>query len=167
MKRTILAVAILVASAYPLMTAYKVEPVKASWSGMADAEDGISQTITCNFDSIKRVELFIGGIGAGGGFNFEVMDAVTEDLVAYKYNVTPEGDHRWLPFEDLTVAGSFTKGKIYSFKFTRSGSDSIQYYYDSTDAYQWGSIILPGQQAPIPDPAKSRGHSKRLLTRTA
>jgi len=36
---------------------------------------------------------------------------------------------------------------------TRSGSDSIQYYYDSTDAYQWGQMKLPGQQQiPIGDP---------------
>ncbi|MFO7639156.1 MAG: hypothetical protein R6X14_07700, partial [bacterium] len=45
-----------------LMQAYSVEPVKASWSGWTDTirpYNYISQTITCNFDSLKRVELFV------------------------------------------------------------------------------------------------------------
>jgi hypothetical protein len=46
--------------AYGLVTGFKVEPVKAAWSGKADPEDGVWQSITCNFDEPIFADLFTG-----------------------------------------------------------------------------------------------------------
>lgn len=43
--------------------AYSVAPVKASWSGMAHPVSGVSQLVTCCFDSLAYVELFAGDRG--------------------------------------------------------------------------------------------------------
>jgi hypothetical protein len=60
MKRTALAVAVLVATAYPLVTGCHIEPVKASWSGRIDPEDTIAQSLTCNLDTPIYAEFFTG-----------------------------------------------------------------------------------------------------------
>ena len=42
------------------LRAYAIDPVRADWSGKADPEDGVSEILTCNFDSLSYVELFAG-----------------------------------------------------------------------------------------------------------
>jgi hypothetical protein len=152
MKRVLMAVAILAASAYPLMTAYKVEPVKASWSGMADPRPdyGISQTITCNWDHLDSatggyVELFAGDHGAGGSYHLNISEPGGGQRVAYHHGVTPGQDYDWVRFGNIQMeqGRSFTKGKTYEFRFTRSGSDSIEYYWDTGDAYAYGYLTDP------------------------
>ncbi len=49
-----------------LTSAYSVEPVQQSWSGKAHWVLGVSQIITCNFDSLEYVELFAGDACAMG-----------------------------------------------------------------------------------------------------
>jgi len=67
------------------------------------------------------------------------------DWVARRLNVTPTGSHRWLVFDLETQSGqSFTKDKQYEFRFTRSGSDSINYYYQTGYAYEYGYLRVGG-----------------------
>lgn len=42
---------------------YEVEPVKAVWSAQADPEEGVSEVITLNVDTLKHVDLFVGNQG--------------------------------------------------------------------------------------------------------
>jgi hypothetical protein len=70
MKRQIGAILLLLftTAAFALVSAYSVAPVQANWSGMADPdpdEGGVSQLVTCNFDSLSYVELFAGDRGSG------------------------------------------------------------------------------------------------------
>jgi len=149
MKKTVVALLLFMGAAFPYVVGYHVEPVKAQWSGWAPSEfpnNYVSQTVTCNFDSLSYVELFAGGIGNGGHYNLDVRDGSTGDRVAYKYDVTQRQGHSWIRFDTLAIVGAFTKGKTYQFKFTRSGSDSIQFYYDSTDKYKYGGMAV-GPQA--------------------
>jgi hypothetical protein len=55
MQRTVLALAVVALSvAYPLVSAYHVDPKTAAQSGWAlgDEQHGVSQLVTCNFDSV-------------------------------------------------------------------------------------------------------------------
>jgi len=136
-----------------LTQVYSVEPVKAAWSGWTRTilgQDTISQTITCNWDHLDGatggyVELFAGDHGAGGAYNLEIKDVTAGQVVAKEENRTPGGSHTWLKFSNIQMepGRSFTKGKLYEFKFTRSGSDSIQYYYSQDNPYPYGSIVNP------------------------
>jgi len=55
-------------------------------------------------------------------------------IAAVENRVHARTPQSWVKMPLTTVPGkSFTKGKEYEFKFTRSGSDSIQFCYDSTD----------------------------------
>ena len=74
--------------------------------------------------------------------------------IARKLNVTPTGSHRWLVFDLETQSGqSFTKGKQYEFRFTRTGSDSIQFYFDAFAGTKYDSMIVPGGSfQPPPEP---------------
>jgi hypothetical protein len=144
--RLLLFVAVAALPAQALMQAYSVEPVKAAWSGWTPIENNqVSQTVTCCWDTLScpsgYVELFVGASEVGGAnYNLQILDGTTP--VAYQTGVLPEGDHRWLKFDSIQMeAGqSFTKGKAYEFRFTRSGSDSIQYYWDGDDPYKYGVI---------------------------
>jgi len=60
MRRTALAIAVLVATAYPLVTGCYIDPVKASWSGRIDPEDTVAQSLTCNFDTPIYADFFTG-----------------------------------------------------------------------------------------------------------
>jgi hypothetical protein len=116
--------------AFPLVTGYHVEPVKAAWSAWAPSEfpyNYISQTVTCNFDEVVYFELFVGDYNDSGAFKVDVYEVGGEvDPVAYNYGVPPAGEHRWLRLDLTTASGySFTKGKQYEFKFTRSDGDLL------------------------------------------
>jgi len=128
MKRILLAVAVLATAAYPLVTGYKVEPVKASWSGKvwpSPPQGGVSQIITCNFDSLAYVELFA-GFSEGDGQYRVVVSEYGGPEVMRSYDVPAERNHDWLRFDTLDIDGAFTKGKQYEFRFMRTGSDSIE-----------------------------------------
>ncbi len=126
--------------ALALLRAYSVEPVKAEWSGWTRRNDTVAQIITCNFDSLKYVELFAGNIGAGGQYRVEVWEDGNEIMWS---TGSQNRDHSWVRFENWSTQVAFTKGKQYEFRFTRSGVDSIQFYYDKTDPYPYGEFI-PG-----------------------
>ncbi len=131
-----------------LVQAYSVVPVKAVWSGLADPEDGVSQTLTCNFDSLVYVELFCGEQGAGGTYDCEVHDGQTGARVAHRRGVVPGQACNWLAFKDFTVMGTFTKGKVYEFRFTRAGTDSINYFWQDGDPYRYGDIVVGSESIP-------------------
>jgi hypothetical protein len=127
------------AAAYGLVNAYHVEPIKAAWSGWTLGEDGyVSQQVTCCWDSLAYVELFAGDSGStGGDYRVGVLDDGAE--VAYAGGVQRQATS-WVMFDEWTFTGTFTKGKQYEFRFTRSGTDSINYYYQNDEAYGYGDI---------------------------
>ncbi|MEO0005162.1 MAG: hypothetical protein ABIK49_04085 [candidate division WOR-3 bacterium] len=64
----VITLALFASVSFALLRAYNVEPVKAQWSGWTrtiPGRDYISQTITCNFDSLVYVGLFAADDGAG------------------------------------------------------------------------------------------------------
>jgi len=107
------------ASWSPALTqVYFVEPVKAEWSGWTGFQDTISQTITCNFDSLKYVELFAGEYGNGGAYRLQVLTVPGGAQVAYQNAGTYSRPHHWVLFDNLTITApeSIVKGKKYEFK---------------------------------------------------
>ena len=120
------------AVALGLTQAYKVEPAQQSWSGWTEGEDGyVSQIVTANFDELDSVsggyvQLFTGLRGAGGNYNLEILEAGDGPTVAREDNRPAGLNHAWLTFDRIKMetGQSFTKGKQYEFRFTRSGSDT-------------------------------------------
>ncbi|MBN2464638.1 hypothetical protein JXD38_03310 [candidate division WOR-3 bacterium] len=153
MKRTIALLLACIGLAFPLVVGYHVEPVKAQWSGWTSRpppNNAVSEVITCNFDELDTAaggyaELFVGDFHDTTSFNlniYEYPDGVQP--IASALGQHPTRGHTWLRFPVVTASGqSFTKGKKYEFRFTRSGSDSIQYYYDSACGYDYGQMIAP------------------------
>ena len=141
----ILIAALLLASepVYCLVQAYKVEPKTAEQSGWTRGSDAsVSQVITCNFDSLSHVELFAGKSNAGGEYRCGVWGDGTELM----HSGGVQGrDHNWVRFGDWSTQARFTKGKQYEFRFTRSGSDSIQYYTRVGTEYPYGFLRTGGQ----------------------
>jgi hypothetical protein len=155
MRNSVLALMMVVlSSASGYVTCYHVEPVKAAWSGWTTLQSNrVSEVITCNFDELDSasggyVELFAGFHGASGNYyHLGIYEYPAGPLVASRNNLVPGHDHTWLKFDRIRMEPGevFTKGKKYEFRFTRSGRDSIQYYCQSGDPYQYGLLIVPGQ----------------------
>lgn len=150
MKNAIVALLLFTGAAFPYVVGYHVEPVKALWSGRADPrpDHGVAQTVTCNFDSLSYVELFAGDSGStGSGYRVGVWEGNTELTFATGVQHQPTS---WVLFDNWNPPGvAFTKGKEYEFRFTRTGSDSIQYYYDN-NAYDYGHIVIGGGELQPP-----------------
>jgi len=111
-----------VASGY--VTCCHVEPIKAAWSGWTgrwEPNNNVSQTVTCNFDSLSYVELFAGAKGSGGPYWLSVRLGGLE-VVSSDGDSVP--DHGWVRFQNWNRRIAFTKGKEYKFRFTRTGPDS-------------------------------------------
>jgi hypothetical protein len=148
MKATALLL-LMVGVAFPLVVGYHVEPVKAEWSGWTSQQapnNRVSEVLTCNFDSLAYVELFAGAKDAGGAYTAIVLDSGAELTRSAGDTVL---DHGWISFSDWDNHVAYTKGKQYEFRFTRSGSDSIQYYYQGgnpalSDPYSWGWMRVGG-----------------------
>jgi hypothetical protein len=123
-NRVLVLMAAVLSSVYGLVTAYHVEPVKAAWSGWTTLQNNhVSQSVTCNFDSLSYVELFAGDSGStGSGYRVGVWGGNTELTFATGVQHQPTS---WVRFENWNPSHiAFTKGKRYVFKFTRAGSDS-------------------------------------------
>ena len=130
-----------------LVSAYRVEPVKADWSGWTGRTDTVSQIVISCWDSLAYVELFAGDYGQGGAYNLEVLTYPGERQVAYKNAGMYVQPHDWVRFDGLTLVRpeSIIKGKFLEFRFTRAGTDSINYYYQNDEAYGYGDMkVGPG-----------------------
>ena len=123
MRRHVLALLLLAGAAFPYVVGVHVDPVQAPWSGEADPrpDHGVSQTVTCNFDSLSYVELCAGAKGNGGSYHVAVYDSGTVRMWSDGDWVP---DHGWVKFQNWNRRIAFTKGKEYEFRFTRTGSDS-------------------------------------------
>lgn len=150
MRNTVMLLLLLAGAAFPYVVGYHVEPVKALWSGWTPSQfpnNYVAQTVTCNFDSLSYVELFAGEPG-DSQYVVTVLDSGSELTHS---SGTQGRSHSWVKFEDWSDTIAFTKGKQYEFKFTRSGSDSIQYYYQGgnpalSDPYPWGWMRVGGTE---------------------
>jgi hypothetical protein len=127
--------------AFPLVTGIHIEPVRSAWSGWTQSEfpnNFVSQGLTINFDELDSaagayVELFAGAKGGGGAYHLAVLTNPGGSQIA-SANAAGDVDHKWVKFNlAVDYPESIVKGKKLTFKFTRSGGDSIQFYYDSTD----------------------------------
>ena len=139
---------LLMGVAFPYVVGYHLDPVKAQWSGWAlgDENHGVSQSVTCSFDSLSYVELFAGAKGSGGVYRAGAWQDGAEVMWS---NGTQVQNESWVKFENWNTQVAFTKGKELTIKFTRSGSDSIQYYYQGgnpalSDPYSWGWMRVGG-----------------------
>jgi hypothetical protein len=134
MRNTCLLLVVFVTAASALVTAYHIEPKTAAMSGKASGDPqygGVSVVIRCCWDELDSastgyVELFQGDTGTGSQYKLDVYEHPSGPLVAHRYNVAPGRDNAWLRFDriHLEPGRSFTKGKLYEFRFTRSRSDS-------------------------------------------
>ena len=134
--------------------AYTVEPISAQLSGWTDT---LSQTITINFDELDSTtgaycELFAGTKGAGGAYHVSVLTYPGGSPIA-SADADGNVDHKWVRFNlRVTHPESVVKGKQLELRFTRAGSDSIQYYWaeslpgsTSRTPYPYGFLKVGGQ----------------------
>ena len=144
--------AVLLTTAYGtalgLVSAYHVDPVTAAWSRWTNRRDALSEIITCNFDSIAYVELLTGDSGSTGrGYRVGILEG---DVELTHADGTQHQPTSWVRFEEWSSQIAFTKGKKYEFRFTRTGSDSIQYYYQNKDPYPCGLLVAPNLPDSVP-----------------
>jgi hypothetical protein len=131
--------------AFPLVVGYHVDPVKSSWSGWTPSEfpnNYVSEILTCNFDEVVYCELFAGETLSGQNYNVDVYELPGRtNRVAYGEGAHATQPQSWVRLPLTTVSGkSFTKGKQYEFRFSRGGSDSLEYYWSDGDPYKYGFL---------------------------
>ena len=133
--------------AFPSVVGYHLDPVKAQWSGWTsylEPNNYVEQTVVACWDSLERVELFAGARGNGGAYHVTVYDGSTP-LMSSDGDGTP--DHGWVKFQNWNTQVAFTKGKTVTIRFTRSGQDSIEYYWTEGDQYKYGAMVSPSPHA--------------------
>jgi len=122
-----------------------LDPVKAQWSGLADPEDGVWQQVVACWDSLERIELFAGAKANGGVYRAGVWLDGHEVIWSSGTQLQNES---WVKFDSWSAPYAFTKGKTLTVKFSRAGSDSLQYYYRLGDCYPYGEMLVPGGPTP-------------------
>ncbi len=144
----LLAAAVGISSAY--VQAYSVTPIKAAWSGWTSRGDTVSQTLTCNFDSLAYVELFVGDHNGSEAYNLLVVTYPGGAPVASQDGGSYLRPCHWVRFDRISVTHPqrIVKGTLLEFRFTRSGSDSINYFWQDGDPYRYGDIVVGSE--PIP-----------------
>ena len=68
MKQVVAELLVLAGVAFPYVDTYRVEPTETRWSEWTRSShpgNTVSQTLTCDFDSLSYVELFAGPKGGG------------------------------------------------------------------------------------------------------
>ncbi len=134
-------------AAFPLAVGYHVDPVQASWcrwTGHRVPDNSVSETVTCCWDSLKRVELFAETRNNEGAWRVGVW--LDGNEVMWSTGASAHNKN-WVRFESWNTHVAYAKGRKYEFRFTRSGSDSFQYYYDSRNPYRYGELIDPNEQS--------------------
>jgi len=135
-----------------LVRSYSVEPRTAAESGWTDTipgRDYVSEVLTVNFDLLDSTsgaycELFAGTKGAGGQYHVAVL-TYPGGFPIGSGDADGEVDHQWTKFKiGVQFPESIVKGKRLEFRFTRSGSDSIQYYTNVGTAYTYGFLRTGG-----------------------
>ncbi|MEO0081463.1 MAG: hypothetical protein ABIL25_04110 [candidate division WOR-3 bacterium] len=165
MKRTLILLCLVVGVSAALVRAYSVEPRTAEWSGWTRLPPApnyyVSEVITVAFDLLDSTsgaycELFAGSRGAGGAYHLSVLTYPGGSPITQVAYAGGDVDHEWVRFYlHVTYPESIVKGKQLEFKFTRSGSDSIQFYYDAFAGTKYDSMIVPGGGfQPGPEPAR-------------
>ncbi len=145
MKLVALLVAALTGAALALVTAYNVEPVRADWAGKADPHpaNGVSQILTVNFDEPIYCELFVGE-GDTSSYHVRLLTCPGQVTLAEGYG-NASHSHVWVKCSlDVTYPDSFIKGRKVEVRWTRTGDDSINFYYDADNPYTYGSIEMGG-----------------------
>lgn len=108
--RAVLVLLVCATASLGLVRAYSVEPTQADFSGWTDTirpYNYVAQTICCNFDSLRYVELFAGEYGQGGTYTVTVLDGIVQ-LMSSSGDRVP--NHGWVKFEDWDTLRRFTKG---------------------------------------------------------
>lgn len=138
-----------------LVSAYHIDPVRADWSGKADPHPayGVSEIITVAFALPIKASLFVGAKQGDGAYDVNIYSYPDGNVaLAQAVNVPVTGSYYWLNCS-LTVAhpDSFIKGRKVEVRWTRSGPDSIQYYWaedpnspTGTGPYKYGQMIVGG-----------------------
>jgi len=131
-NRVIVLMAVVLSSAYGLVSAYHVEPRtsgQSGWTRTVQPNHVVSQVVTMNFDELDStqggcyVELFSGGKCTEHGYGLSVTTYPGGTTVAYEY-VTEAVEHGWVRFKlNIAYPESIVRGKKSEFTFRRSGPD--------------------------------------------
>ena len=148
-KAALLVVVVLLQVGFALTRAYSVEPVKQEWSGFTDTipgQDYVSEILTVNFDTPIKASLFVGAKQGEGAYNVNIYSHPDGNVaLAQALNVAVAGSYYWLNCSlSVPHPDSFIKGRKVEVRWTRTGSDSINYYYDFGNPYDYGHMIVGG-----------------------
>jgi hypothetical protein len=111
---------------------------------------GVSQSFVCTADSLLWAEFFVGAANTPGPLNYyglEITDPTTNDVM-YSGTKGVTGQHyEYVRFDTLDFFRPLVKGKEYVLKVTLDDpnhpEDSLNFYYDPTNPYKYGSIQFP------------------------
>ena len=112
-----------------------------------DEGHGLEQTFVCTADSLLWAEFFVGAANSGGEYYFEVLNG-TQQCYDGRVAAAPESAYRYVRAELSPTGPPLIKGKEYVLRITHSDGDSINYYANDLDAYQYGEIEVPGKVVP-------------------
>ena len=150
---SVVVVALMAASAASgYVRVYAIDPVRADWSGEVDPEDGVRQSVVCNFDGLEGcfAEYFT-GTATNGDYVVEVLiPGRTPELVVADGRAAEPRSHVWVRCSlSVQYPESIVKGRTYEVKWTLSGgSESLAYYYQGGNPYPWGSLRKGGTDEP-------------------
>jgi len=157
--RVLLAVILVPAAASALVRSYAVDPRTAAmsgWTSWQEPNNWVSEVITVNFDKPILASLFVGAKQGDGAYNVNIYSYPDGNIaLAQAVNIPVTGSHYWLNCS-LTVAhpDSFIKGRQVEVRWTRSGSDSINFYYNAWVGTKFDTMIVGGGYGePIPSHA--------------
>ena len=123
-KVVVVMLALVTGMAQGYLKPYEISPTRANWSGWTPRDGYIAQTVTCCWDSMVALDLFVGQCPDTHSFNVDVYEYPDgSEWIARKHGVRPSGSEKWLRFDLETHAGQeFVRGKEYIVRIFRPDS---------------------------------------------
>jgi hypothetical protein len=135
--------------AFPLVSVYHLDPVRANWSGRVRPDLGVSELITMNADLPIFADYFT-GTKTSQQYQVQLKFPGENGVVVAHGDTTEPRDHVWVRCTlEVDRPDSIIKGRLYEVRWTLSGGDeSLRYYYQTGNPYQWGRIRIGGSDGP-------------------
>lgn len=145
MRKLVLLLCIAVGWSMALVRAYTVEPraqAQSGWTSLSAPDNCVSEVITVNFDMPISASLFVGAKQGNGACNVYIYSYPRGNVsLAQALDVPMTGSYYWLDCSLSVVhPDSFIKGRRIEVRWTRAGTDSINYFHQTGDSYEYGHL---------------------------
>jgi hypothetical protein len=149
MKRILFALVALAAVSFAACRIYDVDVYQnVNTTVPGDPGHGVSQSFTCTADSLLWAEFFVGAANdTGTHYEFSILPvAGIVPLYMGEAQAGPSVQYEYVRAY-LTPSSSepLIKGETYVLKVTHSNGDPINFYYNPSNIYPYGSLEQPEQ----------------------